>query len=175
VRFSTVVADGAAETAFRQSIVANFGEPPSDSETIVVPVFGRGRAMAALSGSQLDASVVEEVSRFLCGACSCQVKQANPGFDLLLAVNWDERLYGGEPAPVDDAPASSDVAPDYVAIPGGAAPATASQQHASPPAITLEMPGVQWTSFRFRARDWLFVAFVAIFPVVVWCCRRRPM
>lgn len=52
-------------------------------------MFGRGRALAALSGGDLSADVIESASRFLTGACSCEVKELNPGKDLLLAADWD--------------------------------------------------------------------------------------
>jgi len=125
VRFSTIVVEGEAEAAFRQSIAATFAEPPAATETMVVPVFGRGRAMAAIPGSDFDAALLEEIARFLCGACSCQVKQANPGFDLLLAVNWNERLFGGDPAPVEIASSepAADPGPSYVAVPEGSSDA----------------------------------------------------
>ncbi|HET6883551.1 MAG TPA: hypothetical protein VFI31_25590 [Pirellulales bacterium] len=48
----------------------------------------------ALKADSIAEAVLAECSGFLCGACSCQVKEINPGFDLLLAVNWDERLSG---------------------------------------------------------------------------------
>lgn len=94
VRFSVLEVDGksADEAAFRD--IATHGIlDAEDDETIVVPVFGRGRAMTALKAESIDAALLAECSGFLCGACSCQVKQSNPGFDLLLAVNWDERLW----------------------------------------------------------------------------------
>jgi len=55
----------------------------------VIPVFGRGRALAVMSGDELKAEALEEAALFLCGPCSCMVKEQNPGFDLLLTANWD--------------------------------------------------------------------------------------
>jgi len=31
---------------------------------------------------------IERVSEFLTGACSCEVKSLNPGFDILIPVDW---------------------------------------------------------------------------------------
>ncbi len=59
---------------------------------IVFTVFGRGRLLTALHGKDLKAKELEEIARFLCGACSCQVKELNPGIDLLFAVKWDAFL-----------------------------------------------------------------------------------
>ena len=66
------------------------------SEPLVAPVFGRGRALEVISAKQLNAGLIEDLTLFLCGACSCQVKERNPGFDLLLATNWNIELYGEE-------------------------------------------------------------------------------
>jgi hypothetical protein len=59
---------------------------------IVFPVFGRGRVLCALAGDDLSGEQLTRVARFLCGACSCQVKELNPGSDLLLAADWDALL-----------------------------------------------------------------------------------
>lgn len=66
-------------------------------EPILIPVFGRGRALEVIPASQLDAGLIGDLTRFLCGACSCQVKDLNPGFDLLLREDWDTRLFGDDP------------------------------------------------------------------------------
>jgi len=60
----------------------------------VLPVFGRGRALAVLKGESLTDSVFQEVGVFLTGACSCRVKDLNPGFDLLAPFPWDDVLFG---------------------------------------------------------------------------------
>ena len=55
-------------------------------------IFGRGRALDALIGKGINADTIAEAAKFLCGACSCQVKRLNPGVDLLIAANWDTIL-----------------------------------------------------------------------------------
>lgn len=59
------------------------------------PVFGRGRILEPLIGKGIHEGNVLEHSTYLCGACSCEVKDQNPGIDLLMAANWD---------PVDTSP-----------------------------------------------------------------------
>jgi hypothetical protein len=59
---------------------------------IAFAVFGRGRVLTALHGKDLKASEVEGVVRFLCGACSCQVKELNPGIDMIFQAQWDAFL-----------------------------------------------------------------------------------
>lgn len=68
---------------------------------IVFPIFGRGRALCALHGEDLTADSLQQSARFLCGACSCQVKELNPGLDLLLTADW-EQLLGIHETPVED-------------------------------------------------------------------------
>jgi hypothetical protein len=57
---------------------------------IAFPVFGRGRALCSLHGKDLsDPTELRRSLEFLCRGCSCQVKELNPGVDLLMAANWD--------------------------------------------------------------------------------------
>jgi hypothetical protein len=59
---------------------------------ILFAVVGRGRVLTALHGKDLTAKQLEETARFLCGACSCQVKELNPGVDLLFTARWEAFL-----------------------------------------------------------------------------------
>jgi hypothetical protein len=66
---------------------------------IVFPVFGRGRALCSLHGKALEKP--DELRRsleYLCRACSCQVKELNPGVDLLITGNW-ERIFDADKGP----------------------------------------------------------------------------
>jgi hypothetical protein len=56
---------------------------------VTFPVFGRGRALWAMAGDGLNASHIAEAGVFLTGACSCEAKEFNPGFDLLFAADWE--------------------------------------------------------------------------------------
>jgi hypothetical protein len=57
---------------------------------IAFPVFGRGRALCSLHGKDLTSPAeLKRSLEFLCKACSCQVKELNPGVDLLMTANWD--------------------------------------------------------------------------------------
>jgi len=66
------------------------------AEPMAFPVFGRGRVREPLIGLGLNRDNVLEYSSYLCGACSCEVKEQNPGRDLLIAVNWAQALSGSE-------------------------------------------------------------------------------
>jgi hypothetical protein len=65
-----------------------------NGDPLIVPVFGRGRALEVIPADQLNADLIRELTEFLCGACSCQVKEQNPGFDLLLTTDWNLALFG---------------------------------------------------------------------------------
>jgi len=66
------------------------------SEPMVFPIFGRGRVLEPLIGKGITEGNALEYSGYLCGACSCEVKDQNPGMDLLMAVNWDAAIEGSE-------------------------------------------------------------------------------
>jgi len=66
------------------------------SEPMVFPVFGRGRVLEPLVGRGITEGNILEYAGYLCGACSCEVKDQNPGMDLLMAVNWDAAMAGSE-------------------------------------------------------------------------------
>ncbi len=68
----------------------------ADGTDLLVPVFGRGRALEVIPVQSLSENLVEDIARFLCAACSCQVKDQNPGFDLLLSVDWNRQLFGDD-------------------------------------------------------------------------------
>ncbi len=61
-------------------------------EPFASPVFGRGRALRAFTATDLDDEGIDELSLFLLGACSCQVKAQNPGWDLLINADWSQEL-----------------------------------------------------------------------------------
>ncbi len=55
-------------------------------------VFGRGRVLGAWTLDELSDAQLEEASMFLVGRCSCRVKDQNPGWDLLMNVDWPTAL-----------------------------------------------------------------------------------
>lgn len=63
-------------------------------QPMAFPVIGRGRVLYALVGKGIYKETIEIASKFVVGPCSCQVKDQNPGFDLLLDANWDSSIDG---------------------------------------------------------------------------------
>ena len=96
VKFSAlrVSRKDATESAFirmllgvEEDLIPAEGEP---LQPMAFPVFGRGRALYALLGAGINEDTIREACAFLVGPCSCQVKEQNPGVDLLMSVNWNE-------------------------------------------------------------------------------------
>ena len=58
------------------------------TEPMVFPVFGRGRALEPMIGKGIHADNLLEAAAYLCGACSCEIKEQNPGIDLLMTADW---------------------------------------------------------------------------------------
>jgi hypothetical protein len=74
------------------------------SQPMAFPLFGRGRILAPLVGEEIRPDAIAAMASYLCGPCSCQVKAQNPGVDLLLAENWEERLAGVSAIPERELP-----------------------------------------------------------------------
>lgn len=137
LKFSVVevTANSHDEQAVIQLLRSGMAKPSDASDSLIVPVFGRGRVLDVLSARDLDSETVTDLTRYLCSACSCQVKQQNPGFDLICDVKWEERLFDETfdssalaSADLREAAASSraDAEATLVAIPPGHAPLVAS-------------------------------------------------
>ncbi|MCI0681145.1 MAG: hypothetical protein L0Y71_03490 [Gemmataceae bacterium] len=80
--------DDPAERAFIQGLLNSEPDLNKVRGPIVFPVFGRGRLLCSLFGQDLTRDQLANVVRFVCGECSCQVKELNPGVDLLIAADW---------------------------------------------------------------------------------------
>lgn len=96
-------------------------EAVSDGEPLLVPVFGRGRALEVIPARDLNDSLIEEMTLFLSAACSCQVKEQNPGFDLLMTEDWDTQLFGedGHRPPPAKTAGDRKQSPELLTIPPG--------------------------------------------------------
>ncbi len=84
--------DDKEEWALRSMLLGSEPDLKELKEPMAFPVFGRGRALWPLVGAGINADNVRESATFVVGACSCQVKEQNPGFDLLINADWDELL-----------------------------------------------------------------------------------
>lgn len=59
------------------------------AEPMAFPVFGRGRALEPMIGKGIHVDNLLEAAAYLCGACSCEIKEQNPGIDLLMTADWE--------------------------------------------------------------------------------------
>lgn len=115
------------------------------NEPIAFPVFGRGRILEPLIGAGLTRDNVLFDSSYLCGACSCQVKEQNPGIDLLVAAAWDAALSGSQVImekvlpPLEGAGSLVEAVAEAVAADAPAAPAAATSDVAA--AVAAATPG----------------------------------
>jgi len=65
-----------------------------DNQPMHFPVFGKGRVLPPLVGAGINKENVLGDCSYLCGPCSCQVKNQNPGMDLLVKADWWTALEG---------------------------------------------------------------------------------
>ncbi|MCA9214602.1 MAG: hypothetical protein KDB27_16130 [Planctomycetales bacterium] len=96
VEFSMLTVDRsyAEENAFIDILLHSEEDLVEFNEPIAIPIFGRGRTYFALIGQGINHDTILENCSFVCGACSCQVKQQNPGIDTLMAFDWASKITG---------------------------------------------------------------------------------
>jgi hypothetical protein len=81
-----------AEGLFLKTLVGTKATEELTKGAWLAAVFGRGRVLGSWPVAGFGDEQVEEVCLFLLGACSCQVKNLNPGWDLLLSADWEAEL-----------------------------------------------------------------------------------
>ncbi len=86
LRLSRSNAEEAALIAVLMHIEPDLGDYVK--EPMVFPIFGRGRALEPMIGKGIHADNLFQASSYLCGACSCEIKEQNPGIDLLMTADW---------------------------------------------------------------------------------------
>ena len=59
---------------------------------IMDPTVRGARQLYALVGKGIAPHTIGAACSFIAGPCSCQVKGQNPGFDLLMSVDWDNAV-----------------------------------------------------------------------------------
>ncbi len=128
-----------AEQALIRMLLGAETDLAETKNPLVVPVFGQGRALYALVGDGIKTEAIDKAATFLIGKCSCEVKERNPGFDLLLAADW-KALLAAQNAGIPDLPTMAELtksAPVTVTISPDSAPAQAGveprQEKPEPP------------------------------------------
>jgi len=85
----TVARDDAGEKWFLDCLLALEPDLRSATEPIAFLVYGRGRALFSSLGKGIHRDNLVPDMEFITGACSCMVKEQNPGVDLLMKFDWD--------------------------------------------------------------------------------------
>lgn len=84
-----------AEASFLRMLAGPAGlDPLPADQPFAALVFGRGRVLGAWASP--EESTIEEATMFLLSACSCEVKNLNPGWDLLMTADWQAGLQKAE-------------------------------------------------------------------------------
>ncbi|MDI6775144.1 MAG: hypothetical protein QME60_07100 [Verrucomicrobiota bacterium] len=91
------------------------------------PIFGQGRAIWALVSDGINPEVIENACGFILGFCSCEIKDMNPGTDMLMNVDWYSAVTNLMSAP--------DKPPELVGV-----AALAEQEKTPAPAVEALVP-----------------------------------
>jgi hypothetical protein len=83
-----------AESFFLSNLLKISTELVSSKQPMAFPIYGRGRVLPPLEGEGINADILRMACEFLTGSCSCEIKDQNPGIDLLLAANWEAAIQG---------------------------------------------------------------------------------
>jgi len=79
-------------------------------ETLLAPVFGRGRVLGAWKADEMDDTAIEDACLFLAGRCSCRVKNQSPGWDVLMRLDWAAALQKATPVAAGTVPPAAPAA-----------------------------------------------------------------
>ncbi|MGB7346156.1 MAG: hypothetical protein WBD20_18200 [Pirellulaceae bacterium] len=112
----TLRRDDPEEAFLLKMLMASESDLADLKQPMAFPVLGRGRVLYALIGKGIAEDTVGIASRFIIGPCSCQVKNQNPGFDLLMTCDWDDKI--GTAKLSDEIPEER-TKPKLLAIPPG--------------------------------------------------------
>lgn len=112
----TLRRDDPKEQSLLRMLLASEVDLESLDQPMAFPVLGRGRVLYALVGKGISDVTIGMASRFIIGPCSCQVKDQNPGFDLLMSYDWDDAI--GRTM-LSEPPTETTTAPVLLPIPPG--------------------------------------------------------
>lgn len=100
IRFNVVEVSRDGPEAMLAAMLLNSEDGLSDVKgPIAFPVYGRGRALCSLHGTDLvKPDELQKSLEYVCRACSCQVKELNPGVDLVIQGDWED-IFDIQPGP----------------------------------------------------------------------------
>jgi hypothetical protein len=72
-------------TNILRAFESEFAETKSPS---AFAIFGRGRVLGGCFAKSFNKETIEQACSYITGDCSCEIKQQNPGVDLLVSADW---------------------------------------------------------------------------------------
>jgi hypothetical protein len=148
-----VARDDPREATFVEMLKHVEPDYANSDDALVIPVIGRGRAVSAIPASRVTEGRIDAFAEFVSGQCSCEVKEQNPGIDLLMAANWDA-IFGDEAPPAVEPPAARDFKPGAT-VP---IPVSATPPPVAPLAVNTVARPLELRSSPADSRGWLIVA-----------------
>lgn len=133
--------DDPAEAVFLKMLAGPKGNIDPANTSFAAAIFGKGRVLGAWALDLLDDAALEDACLFLVGRCSCRVKDQNPGWDILMNVDWPKALAevsAKKPAVETELPAMA----EPVVVKTEPAPATPAPQGLSGKPYMLALVGV---------------------------------
>lgn len=84
------------DEAFLTAMLLNLEPDLKDiDQPMAFAIYGRGRSLPPLIGKGISKNnIINEDCNYLCGDCTCEIKEQNPGTDLLFSQDWKEALQG---------------------------------------------------------------------------------
>ncbi len=89
VGFVKIDRNDKAEDWFVRCLLTLEPDLKETEEPILFTVYGRGRALFSCLGEGIHPDNLVQDIEFITGACSCTVKEQNPGVDLLIQYDWE--------------------------------------------------------------------------------------
>lgn len=119
LKFSTLRLrrDDPAEALLLKMLAGPQGAVNPATTSFAAAVFGRGRVLKSWPLAELDEAALEDACMFLVGRCSCRVKNENPGWDILMNVDWEKALQGAKDAATTGAAKPASTSPKTPAVP----------------------------------------------------------
>lgn len=103
--------DDPAEQPLLRMLAGPGGKVNPATTSFAAAVFGRGRVLGAWPLALMDDASLEDASMFLVGRCGCRLKNQNPGWDILLNVDWGQVLQAATAAESPGAATATSPAP----------------------------------------------------------------
>lgn len=163
--------DDPAEGALVAMLLGSEPDLAGRTDPMAFPIYGRGRALWGLIGPGITAKNIGDSAGFLVGPCSCEVKELNPGFDLLLSADWDTLLaQSGIPLAAVATETKQPAEAELVPIPAGTPPPANATVPPAGSSVTVNRPVMTVTIVSPWRMLWIgggLLAFVVIVGVVL--------